>query len=43
MSKYRGPLMAPIVVDEPKQSGIVERGYQMLLDYMLKEQPKNRN
>ena len=40
MSKYRGPLMAPIVVDEPKQSGIVERGYQMLLDYMLKERPK---
>ena len=40
ISKYRGPLMAPIVVDEPKQSGIVERGYQMLLEYMLKERPK---
>lgn len=41
MQKYGGPLFFPIVIDEPRQQGLTKEGLSKMINYMLKNIPKN--
>ena len=39
IEKYSGPLMMPIVIDEPKQQGLKSDGLQQMVNYMVDNVP----
>lgn len=41
IEKYSGPVMFPIVIDEPKQQGLNTSGLQKMVDYLVSNVPTN--
>lgn len=41
MKKYSGPILMPVVVDEPKQQGLQQIGLNDSLSYMFESMPEN--
>lgn len=41
MQHYNGPLMFPIVIDEPKQQGLRNEGLNKIMDFLIECKPQN--
>lgn len=39
--KYSGPIIMPVVIDEPRQQGLQQQGLNLSISYMLKSMPQN--
>lgn len=41
MKRNHGPIFCPIVIDEPKQHGIEDNGYSVLIEYLINNKPND--